>query len=255
MAEQAKVAPDQEPVVDPAKPDAVEPPEKKPDGAKKEETIGEALNVEPTVEEPEEKVPLSALLDVKKENKQLQKDMKALKKQIEEGATPKEVSTSIDALMEEYPETDREFIQKLAQTIRAEVKKETAGEVTEALKPIKEKDRAAEIDKRFNTHFVNAMEAMPEYKDVVDKDTIKALSLLPQNANKTFTQLIEASYGHLVTGKRTIDAGSTRAGKPDGEIDFKRAESDTAYFDQIMADPGMKKKYNERLVGKLSSAL
>src|SRR5260370_39242204 len=81
MAEQPTVAPVAEPKVTTEAP-VVEAP--------KEPTVKEALDGKPK-DEPR-MVPEAALIEIKKENKALAKDLKALQKRIEEGSTKREVS-------------------------------------------------------------------------------------------------------------------------------------------------------------------
>ena len=255
MSEKTKIdAAPVAPVAEPVAP-AVAPAEPKAE-PKKEGTIGEALETTPKTEPKEETVPLAALLEVKNANKELQREMKELKKTIEGGASRTEVAADIKALTEKYPDTDPEFFKDLVKTIRSEAKQEAEAEVESKMKPVLEKDRADKIDKAFKTHFDKAMEAMPEYSKIVSEATIKALSLLPANANKTFTQLIEESYGHLVTDKKSIDAGSRNAGRDtDGTIDQARMDSDPEYFKQVMANPTLKKKYNDGMNDRIASHL
>jgi hypothetical protein len=67
----------------------------------------------------------------------------------------------------------------------------------------------------FNEHFDKTISQMPEFDGVVNKDVIKTLSLDPSNKNKTFQQLIETAYGHLVAGRKTMEA--SRPGQTRGE--------------------------------------
>lgn len=249
MSEQDKKALTQETTTESAKPEAAK-------DEKTEGTVGDALGTtQKSEEKKEEMVPLSALLEVKKDNKELAREMKELKKSIEQGASREEVSTDLAALAEKH-NVDPDFLNDFAKAVRAETKRETEEEVTNKLKPVLEKDRAEKIDKAFNTHFNKALEGLPELKDVVNKDVIKTLSLAPENANKTFTQLIEEAYGHLNTGKRSIDSGTSRASKnAEVEIDHKRAATDPEYYKKIMANPAMKEEYNKGLVDRLSSRL
>ena len=97
---------------------------------------------------------------------------------------------------------------------------------------------------------------MPEYSGVVKEDVIKALSLIPANSSKTFTQLIEETYGHLIQGKRSIDSSSNKNSKNDsGDVDIQRAYKDPAYFKEIMENPVLKKKYNESMSDRIASIL
>lgn len=233
------IAPDQESKNDTAAP------------AEKEQTVGDVL---PVAESPkEETVALSTFLELKKANKQLTKEMKELKKNIEDGASRSEVASDIKSLAEKHG-VDAEFLQDYAKTVRAELKQEIESELSAKLKPFEEKDRAEKIDAAFNTHFKKALESMPEYDGVVNKDVIKALSLSPQNANKTFTQIIEEAYGHVIQGKRNLDAASSRSGKePVTDVDNARALKDPAYFKEVMENPELRKKYNDSMIKRVSS--
>lgn len=220
----------------------------------KEETIGEALKSQKQ-EPKEESVPLASFLEIKKENKNLAREMKELKKSIEQGATKKEVTADLKALSEKH-NIDTEFLQEFVQVVRQEAEQDVEEKVSSKLKPFEEKEKAEKIDKAFNQHFSKAMEQMPEFEKIVNKDVIKTLSLNPANSNKTFTQLIEEAYGHLVTGKRTFDSASTRAGKNDSlEVDDDRMHKDPEYFDTVMKNPLTREKYNKRMIDRISSHL
>jgi len=250
MAEEAKVAPAEElKSTEPAPQAEAQKP--------KEETVGEALKTVqqvPKKEEPE-MVPLAALMDLKKDNKELTKQLKELKTAIEAGATKKEVSADLKSLADEHG-VDEGFLQKFADTVRQQVRQEVEGEITTKLKPIEDKERSEKIEQIFNKHFTDSMEAMPEYKGVVNKDVIKALSLSPENANKTFTQIIEGAYGHLIQGKRTMESASTRAGKNDVlDVDVERMNRDGEYAKEVFANPLLKKKYNDSLTKRLSTQI
>lgn len=223
--------------------------------AGKEETIGEVLNPGEAKKEAET-VPLSALIDLKKTDKEQKKQIKELQKKLEDGVAAEQAAPDIDALVEEFPDLDPKFLKKFVALARAEAKKEAESEITNKLKPIREKETADALNARFETHYAKVIEAMPEYAKIANKEVIKTLSLSPKNANKTFTQIIEESYGHLVTGKRTVDASSPRAGKnDDAEVDAERAAKDPAYFKEVMSNPTLKQKYNEKMTDRLYSQL
>lgn len=249
MTEQVKqAAAEQAKQTETAKPEAVVAPEAK------EGTIGEALDTKPEIKEAKV-VPEAALLEFKNENKQLKKEMKELRKAIEEGATKKEVSSDIKALAEKH-NVDPEFLQEFTTSVRASMEQEFDDKVASEVKPLKDKEKADKINTAFSTHFTKAMEKMPEFEGVAKAEVIKSLSLDPKNVNKTFTQLIEETYGHLIQGKRTVDAASTRANKNDSfEVDVSKAQTDPKYFKEVMANPTLKKKYNESLTSRISSHL
>ena len=105
--------------------------------------------------------------------------------------------------------------------------------------------------KLFTEHFTKTMAEMPEYEKIVNRDVIKTLALDPRNANKTFAQIIESAYGHLITGKRTLETTKPGGGKEDTTIDFNKARSNGEYFKEIMADPELKKQYNSEIEKRL----
>ncbi len=233
MADEVKDAPVVEPKITPETP-AVEP---KPE-PKVEQTVKEALDPKP---EPK-MVPEAALIEIKKENKQLAKDMKALQKSIEDGAGKREVSSDLKALGEKH-NVDPEFLEEFAAAVETKAKKEFDA----TLKPLQEKEKAAELDQKFTSVFDKTMEELPEFKNIAKRETVKSLSLLPENANKTFRQILEDNFGHLIQGKRTLNPTVPRGGNDAVEIDKAKADRDPAYFAEIMANPILKKKYNEEM--------
>jgi len=216
------------------------------------ETIGAVLNTES--KEKVETVPLSSYLEMKKDNKALAKKMEELKQSIEEGATKKEVSTDIKALADKHG-VDADFLQEYAQTIKANAEKDFDDKISSTIKPLQEKEKAEKIDKAFNTAYSKAMESMTEYEGIANKEVIKTLSLNPANANKTFSQLIEEAYGHVVPAKKSIEGSSARAGKDDTlSVDNSRTK-DPSYFKEVMENPLLKEKYNSGLTDRLSKFL
>lgn len=188
-------------------------------------------------------VPESVLIEYKKESKEVRKELDALKKSIEDGASKIEVSADLKTLAEKHS-LPPEFLQEFADAVRKEAKEDFESK----MKPIEEKENAAKREKIFDEHFDKTMSEMPEYSKLVNKEVIKALAFDPKNANKSFAQIFESAYGHLVTGKKTLDTTKARGGKEDtSTVDIKRAQSDPAYFKEVMADPELKKIYNEGL--------
>lgn len=227
---------------------------KKPDGEgapadeKKEPTVGEIVDDKKSSEKKEtqpETVGLDKFLELKKENKELKKAIKDIEKKIEEGADSEDVSDDIKSLGEEF-EVDPKFLGKLTKILSNQIEAKADARVSDRLKPLEEKDKEEKIDKTFRTHFGAALEKFPpELQKIVKSDVIKTLSLDPRNKDKTFTQLIEETYGHVVPGKRTIEKTTPGGGKEPDPIDYDKARRDPKYFSEIMADPDRKKKYNE----------
>ena len=218
--------------------------------AEQEETVGEML-------EKEERVPLAAHIELKKAEKESRrlaqsqaKEIEDLRRQIENGDTKKEVSSSIKELADKHG-IDASFLQDFAETVR----KESESAVSEKLRPIEEKERKAKLNEVFTTKFSKSMEKFPELDGVVNKDLIFQASLHPDNQNKTLTQLIEEAYGKVNTSRPAFDVPNTKGRSNNGEVDIERAKTDSAYFSEVMGNPEMKKKYNESMVSRLANSL
>lgn len=214
--------------------------------SKKDDKIGKVLDVkDKKVEEPK-MVPEAILIEYKKENKEIHKELNDLKALIESGATKKEVSADLKVLAEKHG-VAADFLEEFAAAVRKEAKADADRE----LQPIKDGETAAKRETVFNEHFDKTLIEMPEYSKIVNKNVIRTLVFDPKNANKTFAQIFEESFGHLITGKKTIDTTKARGGKDATIVDVARAQRDPEYFKEIMADPELKKKYNEGLGERL----
>lgn len=209
----------------------------------KEETIGDLIKDEPMEEQKTRVVPEAKFIELKRE-------LKELKKTIAEGANAKEVNTDIKTLGEKY-DLDADFLSELVSTVKSQAREELEAK----LKPLQEKEKAEKFNKVFDEHYAKAIEAMPEFKNIANKEVIKALTLNPNNANKTFNQVIEESYGHLVSGKRTIDRGGANNKNDNLEIDESRTNTDKEYFKSVLSNPTLKKKYNENMMERLKNYL
>lgn len=218
------------------------------------ETIGDALKAEPPKQET---VPLSVLIEQKKANKELAKQLNDLKKSIQDGASKSEATETVTALIEEYPDLDPNFLKKLSSSIASEVRKEAEAKLAEKLKPITEREESARIEKVFAENYEKVLADNPEYKDVANREVIKQLSLLPQNANKTFSQLIEETYGHVASSgvKKPMDKASVGSGRQDDvKIDHRRI-NDPEYFKEVRANPELLAQYREGLTSRVARYL
>ena len=214
-------------------------------------TVGEiAEEASPSKGEdsPRETVGLDKFLDLKKQNKDLKRSYEDLRKSIEEGATKNEVAADIDSIADEYPDVDKGFLTKLANSIKDSVKKDANDEITSRLRPLEQKEKDEKIHKAFTKHFDSAMDEMPEFKNIVNADVIKTLSFEPKNKNKTFKDIIEETYSGALTGKRTIETTVPGGGKDTEPLDFSKARKDSGYFDQVMSNPRLKAEYNEKML-------
>jgi hypothetical protein len=210
-----------------------------------EQTIGDVLDaeVQAPAEKPANLVPESVFLSEKKARKEAEKMLKELKEKLSQDTPKREVSSDIASIAKKY-DVDPDFLEEVKGAINLQSKKEIEEELSLKFKPLEEEKRQAKIDKAFDEHYQKAMAAMPEFSNVVNANVIKSLSLLPQNANKTFSQLIEETYGNAITGRRTIQTTVAGGGKEPAPLDYHRANRDPAYFKEIMANPKLKEEYN-----------
>jgi hypothetical protein len=235
MADEAQVA----------APDAVEKVEKVEET--KPETIGEIIGTKEETKPEPKLVPEAAFLELKKSNKALEREVKDLRTRIEGGATEAQLTPSIQAIAEKY-EVKPEFLNDLSAAIRKDVEAEAEQKIGARLKPFEDKDRAQQVRTVFDKAFDRTLTEMDEYKGVVNKDTIFALSLIPTNASKTLPQLIEETYGSAITGKRSIETTVPRGGAAPGELDMNRANTDADYLREVLSNPTLKKQFDEKVM-------
>ena len=209
-----------------------------------EKTIEETLEVK---EEKERTVPESALIKHKKEEKRLAKELKELKASIDDGANQGEISKTLEEISEKH-DVSKAFLKDL---INALTPADIDDKIDSRLKPLTDEAKANKIDTLFEKEYKRTLETMPEFKDIVNKEVIKSLTLDPANRKKTFSKIIEDAYGHLLTGKRTLEKTKPRGGNEAAGIDYERAKTDTKYFKEIMANPAQKKKYNDGLATRI----
>lgn len=199
-------------------------------------------------------VPEADLINFKKQNKELIKTVKDLQTKIASGASGAEISEDLAAIGKEF-DVDPTFLGKLAKAIRSSVEKERGTKTDEPDEENDDQDadpeaKKAKINELFEKHFTATMSELPEYEGVVNKAVIKRLSLLPENAKKTFRQIIEDTYSGAISGKRTIDSTTPGGGKDAETLDFDKARVDSAYFDKVMANPKLKADYNKIMLEK-----
>lgn len=217
-------------------------------------TIAETMGDKKPEAKEDRTVPEAAFLDLKNANKELKRDLKDLKTLIENGGAKTEVSEDIDEIAKEH-NIDAKFLKQLATSIRKDAERDVETKVSDRLKPLEAKDRADKLDKVFNVNFEAAMAEMPEFASIVNPTVIKTLSLDPANGNKTFAQLIEDTYGKAVPGKRTLETTKPGGGRVPEGVDFDKARKDSKYFEEIMANPTMKKEYNDTLIDRIKDSI
>lgn len=207
-----------------------------------EPTVGQMLG-----DKKVEQVPIARLNKEIQRKKELEDKVRELETKLAEGTkTQTQVSSNLKDLAAEH-NVDPDFLDKLAKAIKAE----TESDFEEKLRPLTERDAREARDKAFNEHFGKTLEAMPEFKEVVNPAVIKQMALNPENAEKTFKQLIEEAYGNTIQGKRSIENSTPRGGGKVEGLDIARAGKDSAYFKEVMANPELKRQYNEGLTSRI----
>jgi hypothetical protein len=211
-----------------------------------EETVGATLEQEKKVPD---SVPLSRL------NKEIQKrkDLEQRLAQLEQERQSKpsaEVDADIDSIAKAH-NLDGEVLSQIANAI----KKTTAAEIEEKLRPLTEREELARKEAVFNQHFTRALENMPEYKSIVNPEVIRQLAFNAANGNKTYAQLIQETYGNVVKGRDTVESTTPRGGNTSGELDFMRARKDPSYFKDVMSNPTLKKQYNEAILSEAARTM
>lgn len=218
-----------------------------------EKTVQDIIRdtVRPEKEKETETVPLATFLETKKDAKKFEKLFNDLQEKVNVGdSSNEEINDDLDALATEF-DIDSKFVTKLSKVLEAKAEKK-AGAIIKPILDREDKLSKKEKDELLNKAFEKAynleIEKSPEYKDIANAEVIKQLSFLPQNANKTFAQLIEETYGAAITGRHTIPDTNPGGGKDPEPIDFNKAKQDTKYFESIMANPILKAEYNKHLL-------
>jgi len=113
------------------------------------------------------------------------------------------------------------------------------------LAKIEENERRASQDVKLTAALNKALENAPEYKDIANLALIKQMALNPANKAKTFPELLDEAYGNAIPGKRTTETTVPKGGTADTKVDMQRASKDTEYRREVLADPDLKKQYND----------
>lgn len=190
--------------------------------------------------------------DKLKDSNDIIADLTAKLEAKQEPVTRADATRGLDELAKEH-NLDADVLGKVA----AEIKAAALAEVQQEIAPITQAQKAAEANKVFETMYADALKNNPQYKDVANKDIVKQLAFNPANANKTFPQLLKEVYPHAHKDpKNSKNMESTKKGKSEAidKIDYKRAQTDSEYFQAIMSDPGLKNQYNEQMITDVSKS-
>lgn len=216
--------------------------------------MGEVLAEKTEVQAEVKTVPEATFLKEKSKLKEANDRIVELETIAANGGTKTEIATKLKDLAKKFPELPEEFVTELGKTLSDEVTAQAEAISEKKVAPFKERETAAttaaqkaHIDTMAKEMFDASIEKMPDFKEIADFNVIKRLSLLPENAKKTMPQIIEDTYGKAATltaGRKTIDDTVPGGGKDPQPVDMDRARKDTAYFNEIMANPELKKEYN-----------
>lgn len=213
----------------------------------KEETIAAAIEDKET--KIPDAIPYNRFQEKVSENKELKDRVAELEKAIQDRDLSKtEVSTEVRDIAEEFG-IDEGVLGKLASRLQAQAEQS----IEARLAPLTAKEKQEKQDRLLTNMLNKALEANPDYADIVDPDVIKQLALNPANANKTMTQLIEKTYGKAIvpSSKKTMETTSPGKSEAIDTVDYDRAQSDSEYFSRIKSDPELKEKYNQEMIKRM----
>jgi len=163
--------------------------------------------------------------------------------------TEKQYDSEIDKLSDKY-NLDKDFLTELTQGLK--------NDFDQKLKPFEAEKENNRIEAVFSKNYAQAIENVPEYKDIVNPSVIKQLSLLKDsngrlvNGHKNLEQIIEETYANSLGGRRTLETTTPRGGKDSNEVDINLARTNTEYFKEVMANPVLKAKYNKSIESRLN---
>lgn len=214
----------------------------------KEETIASAMEDKDT--NIPDSIPYARFKDKVDSEKALKERVAELEQAIQDNdMNKKEVASEVKDIASEYG-IDESVLDKLAQKLQAQAQQT----IEEKLAPLTAREKQQKQDKIIGQMLDRALEANPDFKDVVNPDVIKQLATSPANANKTMSQLITETYGNAVKPSEKKTMETTAPGKSEviDSVDYDRAQKDSEYFAKIKADPKLKAEYNDKMREQLS---
>jgi uncharacterized phage infection (PIP) family protein YhgE len=185
-------------------------------------------------------VGLDKFLEIKKQNKELASRIHELENKVTEKPNV-DISKDLASIAERY-DVDKSFLAELSEQLERKAEEKA----DEKLRPLYEKEEHERFNKVFDEHYNRALERNPEFKEISVQGVIRDLALLPKNKDKTFEQLLDENYSHLVKGRSTMDTTSiTKESEP---LDFQKARSDSEYFKTVMSNKELKAQYNAEML-------
>lgn len=200
------------------------------------------LPEEPQDKEPNEPdtVPLATFLELKK-------DMKELKKEVE-GASSKSQEKKvaiegIDDLRRKYPDVNEDFISDMLSSATAEATKKIEAKYEPIIQRQEAEKKQAAFDRAFDKLYNETVEANPDLPKSIDKDAIKALAISPQYRNTPLSELLQKMYGGVVQEGKSSSETAMRASADRVEdiVSFDNITPEQKNL--IMKDDKVRKKY------------
>lgn len=198
-------------------------------------------------------VPLAKYMEEKNEKRQLEREIAELKAK---GIPP---ATDYTKLATDYganPELVKkifEEIDKARSTTVIETQKMDP-ETAQKLKELDDFKNEQNFNTKFDELYGKALDIVPDYKGIVNKDAIKSLVRLPENRNLTMSQIIEKTYNNAVKGMKTLESATPAAGKK-GEVEPDMITMDDTSWNAIKNDPTALAKYNDHILANALSVL
>lgn len=215
------------------------------------EVQGDTLEVLHEKEDAKQTVGLDKFLEVKNEAKELRRELQELNKKIQEGASKRSVDDDIASLSREY-NVDETLLQKIAQSVTSRTTKEIEERLMPKLAKVEEMTVSEKREKTFNNLLSNALDVMPEYDGVINKEVIKTLAFDPRNSKKTITQIIEETYGNAITGKKSFETKRGSGREPE-KPDFNSIRGNPNLLKEVLKDESQRKEFNSELEKRLLS--
>ncbi|MDC1191105.1 hypothetical protein N8148_02780 [Gammaproteobacteria bacterium] len=208
-----------------------------------DETMEELLGTkEEEVEKKDDSVPLAKFLELKSELSEIKKAV----------MSKSEKADTIEALADEY-DVDIDFVSRLSKNIEAKTSKAIQDKYEPIIAKQQIEQQREKTDKMFDTVYGKAIESLPDFTNVVNKDVIKKLALDDSNSKKTVKQIIKEVYGGMVEKvdgqpHPSFEKPSTGTRNP-GTLDYSNLSNED--HKTIASDPKLKAEYGEWAVENL----
>lgn len=222
MAEEVKTTPDAE--------------VKAPEGT----VEAEVAKVEPQVqaEHKAETVPLSQYLELKK-------DLKELKKEISDSKGSEKSKVEVQGLGElasKYPDVNQDFLKDLLSSATNTATKKLEEQFSSIVEKQETEKKQLAFDKAFDNLFDKTLNENPDLPKTIDKGLIKDLAQTPKYRTTPLAEILQKMYPTSSAGKGSSENDMrSAADRVDDVVSFDKITPDQRKA--IMADPATRQKY------------